>query len=486
MSDHHYADLTDLDADLVVIGGGGSGLAAAVAAAQQGVSVTVLEKRRPLGGNSVKALGIFAAESPVQRRLRINTSQDYCYRLAMGYSHNKINPRLFRAFVNKSGDTVRWLEEQGLRFFDVPYFFPGQDIRTWHCSRGGGTAFINVLLRSCRSLGVKIATQIRARSLLISEKGNLTGVSATRKKDRLNIAAKGVVIGSGGYAGNKKLLEEYYPLGMENVHRIGLSHQGDGLLMATGIGAATEGLGTLQLIGPGLHDSLTLSYLAKEPNTIWVNKKGERFIDETCGLRHFESLNALMRQPQRESFTLFDDGIRQYLIENGLTSGHGQTYREQRVKPDAWLDDLRKETNIGRTKVADSLDKIAAWMGVAEKQLKATVAEYNEGCERSYDPFFGKDRIFLKPLNRPPYYALRCYPGLLTTIGGIKINERMEVISRDDKPIPGLFACGNDTGGWVADTYDINLAGVTFGYAINSGRMAGESAASFILGKKTN
>jgi fumarate reductase flavoprotein subunit len=486
MSNHHYADITDLDADLVVVGGGGSGLAAAVAAAQQGVSVTVLEKRRSVGGNSVRALGIFAAESPVQRRLRVDTSKDLCFQLAMDYSHNKINPRLFRAFVNKSGDTVRWLEEQGLRFFDVPYFFPGQVIRTWHCPKGGGPAFINVLLRSCQNLGVKIATQIRARSLLTNKGGNLAGVLATRKRDKLKFAAKGVIIASGGYAGNKELLDKYFPLGTENIHRIGLSHMGDGLLMAMGIGADTEGLGTLQLIGPGLHDSLTLSYLAKEPDTIWINKKGERFIDETCGLRQFESLNALMRQPQRVCFTLFDDGIRQYLIENGLTSGRGQTYREQRVKPDAWLDDLRKETIKGRAKVANSLDEIAEWMGVEVRQLRATVKEYNEACEHGYDPIFGKNRMFLKPLSHPPYYSLRCYPGLLTTIGGIKINEHMQVIGKNDKPIPGLFACGNDTGGWVADTYDINLAGVTFGFAINSGRMAGESAANSILGEKTD
>jgi fumarate reductase flavoprotein subunit len=254
--------------------------------------------------------------------------------------------------------------------------------------------------------------------------------------------------------------------------------------MATGIGADTEGLGTLQLIGPGLHDSLTLSYLAKEPNTIWINTKGERFIDEASGLRQFESLNALMRQPQRVCFTLFDDDIRQYLIENGLTSGQGQTYREQRVKPDAWLHDLQTETAKGRARIADSLDEIAEWMGVEARQLRATVEEYNKACEHGYDPVFGKDRMFLKPLRNPPYYSVKCYPGLLTTIGGIKINEHMQVIDKHDKPITGLFACGNDAGGWVADTYDINLAGVTFGFAINSGRMAGESAARFILGEK--
>ena len=109
------------ETEILVIGGGGAGLAAAVAAAQLGVKVTVIERRRSMGGNSVRALGIFAAESPVQRRMRIDTSKDFCFKLAMDYSHNKINPRIFRAFVNKSGDTVGWLEDQGLKIFDVPF-----------------------------------------------------------------------------------------------------------------------------------------------------------------------------------------------------------------------------------------------------------------------------------------------------------------------------------------------------------------------------
>jgi fumarate reductase flavoprotein subunit len=477
------ADSETIETDVVVIGGGGAGLSAAVAAAQRGVSVTVLERRRSLGGNSVKTLGIFAAESPIQRRMRIDTRRDVCFQLAMDYSHNNINPKIFRAFVNKSGDTVRWLEEQGLKFFDVPFFFPGQVVRTWHCPRGGGTAFINVLTKSCQALGVRIVTQVRAKKLLLDEKGDLTGILATRKREKLQVKARSVVIATGGYAGNKKLLGKYYPLSMENIFRIGLPHTGDGLQMVTEIGADTEGLGTLQVVGPGFQDSLTLSYLAKEPNTIWINKKGERFIDERSGLRQFESVNALLRQPDRTSFTLFDSEIKQYLMENGLTSGHGQTYREQRVKPTAWLNDLQLETKSGRTKIAGSLDEMAKWMGVDAEVLRATIDDYNEACEHGYDPIYGKDRMFLKPLRTPPYYAIRCYPGLLTTIGGIKINERMEVIDKDDKPILGLYAGGNDTGGWVSGTYDINLAGVTFGFAINSGRIAGENAAKYALGK---
>jgi fumarate reductase flavoprotein subunit len=474
-----------IETDVVVIGGGGAGLAAAVAAAQRGVSVTVLERRRSLGGNSVRTLGAFAAESPVQRRMRIDTRRDVCFKLAMDYSHNKINPKIFRAFLNKSGDTIRWLEEQGLKIFDVPFFFPGQVVRTWHCARGGGAAFINVLAKSCQALGVRVITQARAKRLLLDEKGNLTGILATRKGEPLQVTARSVVIATGGYAGNKKLLEKYYPLDTENIFRIGLPHMGDGLLMATEIGADTEGLGTLQLVGPGFLDSIVLSYLAIEPNTIWINKKGERFIDERSGLKQFESVNALMRQPDRLCFTLFDSEIKQFLVDNGLTSGRGDTYREQRVKPTAWLEDLQLEAKKGTAKIADSWDEMAKWMGVDPKVLKATVEDYNTACENGYDPVYGKDRMFLKPLRTPPYYALRAYPGLLTTIGGIKINEHMEVINKDDNPVPGLFAGGNDTGGWVSDTYDINLAGVTFGFAINSGRMAGESAAKFILGENS-
>ena len=76
---------------------------------------------------------------------------------------------------------------------------------------------------------------------------------------------------------------------------------------------------------------------------------------------------------------------------------------------------------------------------------------------------------------------MRSYPGMLTTMGGIRINERMEVVDKNDNPIPGLFAGGNDTGGWEPDTYNINLSGSTFAIAINSGRIAGESAADYAL-----
>jgi len=94
----------NLQADIVVIGGGGAGLAAAIAAAEKGAkNIIVLEKRRRPGGNSVFPEGIFAAESPAQKRLGIDAPKDEVFKQAMDFAHWMINPRLFRAFVDKSG-----------------------------------------------------------------------------------------------------------------------------------------------------------------------------------------------------------------------------------------------------------------------------------------------------------------------------------------------------------------------------------------------
>ena len=75
---------------------------------------------------------------------------------------------------------------------------------------------------------------------------------------------------------------------------------------------------------------------------------------------------------------------------------------------------------------------------------------------------------------------MRCNTDYLDTIGGIKINEKMEVIGNKLKPIPGLFAAGVATGGWQADCYNDVMAGAASGFAFNSGRIAGESVTEFL------
>ena len=473
----------DLEAGVTVIGGGGAGLAAAVAAAEKRASVIVLEKRRALGGNSAMAEGFFAAESPVQKRMMINAQRDELFKIAMDYAHWTINPRIVRAFVDKSGDTVRWLEEKGLKFDWIPPLYPNQVIRTWHCIRGRrGVAIIKALAKNCEELGVEVFCQAAAKRILTDDKGKVTRVLAATKEKELRIATKSVIIATGGYGGNKELLKKYYPSYTEDMSCVGLPLKGDGLLMATEIGAATEGLGILQLIGPRPRGSERISAVASEPNTVWVNKKGERFADEAINFNFPEAANAVDRQPDKISYTLFDAKIKRSIVEEGLIKGLGQIV-PQRTKLTKLEKELRLEADKGEAKISDSWDEIARWIGVAPQDLKATINEYNSFCDQGYDRIFAKDRRYLVPLRTPPYYAIRCYSGFLGTIGGIKINHHMEVLDHQDNPIPGLYAVGSDTGGWESDTYCAVLSGGTFGFAINSGRIAGENAVKYVLAK---
>ncbi len=114
------ADL-NLEADLVILGGGGAGLCAALAAGENGCkNIVVLEKRASTTGNSAMGGGPFAVESLVQKRQGIDAPRDKYFKAALSFANWKINPRIVRAFVDKSGDTIRWLEELGVKFQPLP------------------------------------------------------------------------------------------------------------------------------------------------------------------------------------------------------------------------------------------------------------------------------------------------------------------------------------------------------------------------------
>ncbi len=469
-----------LESQVAIIGGGGAGLAAAAAAAEKGKNVIVLEKRHALGGNSALAEGLLAAESPAQKRLNIEAPRDTLFRIAMDYANWKLNARIMRAFIDKSGDTIQWLENKGLFFDWIPRYPPDQKILTWHCLRNRGIELINVLVKDCEDLGVRLLRETSAKKLVIDENGNVTGVVATAKEKELRITAGSVIIATGGYGGNKKLLKKYNPYYNENIVLKGIPNMGDGLLMATEIGSATEGLGLIHFSGHTPHSaSDDLMVASDEPNTIWVNRRGERFTDEAIGFNRFVSVNAVLRQPGSVSYTLFDERITRNIIEKGVIKGVGVI-----IVPGTKLAGLKKSLESGakkgNVKISNSWDDIAAWIGIRPETLKTSIEEYNVCCDKGHDAVFTKDQKYLQALRTPPYYALKCYPRFLGTIGGIKINHRMEVLNHKDNPISGLYAAGVDTGGWEADNYNAILSGTTFGFAINSGRIAGENAADYV------
>jgi fumarate reductase flavoprotein subunit len=451
-----------LEAKLVILGGGGAGLAAAVEAAESGAKgIMVIEKRPSLGGNTTLAGGLFGCESPVQLRESVVADRDDLFKKAMEWAHwGRIDPGILRAFINKSGDTIRWLEDKGLEF-DLIRLYPDQNPPVQHNPKGNGARLIKVLAQRCKDLGVSVFLQTSGKKIIRGGKGNVTGVLVMKEGTEIIIETHSIIIATGGFAGNHKLLKKYCPLHYDGMPTSGLPLTGDGLVMAAETGAATEDFATMIKEGPRFDlYKWPLMTFERDPSTVWVNKKGKRFIDETAGYRVFESVNAMLKQPGKVSYALLDADIRKKFEE----------------KMPELENELKVESDKDLVKISDTWDEIAEWIGAKPEDLKKTLERYNTFCNQGYDESFAKERRYLLPLTNPPFYAIRGLSVLLDTIGGIKINKRMEVLDNQDHPIPGLYAAGVVTSGWESETYCSTLSASAFGFAINSGRIAGVNA----------
>lgn len=479
----------DQKKQLVIIGGGGAGLAAAVAAAEKGATdILILEKRLAVGGISAMAVGPFAAESPAQKRQQIVARKDELFKIAMEWAHLKVNPRILRVYYDRSGETIRWLENKGL-FFKVLPHGPFDHPLTMHVAPKMGADITRVLTEECKRLGVEIRTRTPAKNILLDKNGKVTGVVAYDGKEEFTIKTNSVIVCTGGYAGNKELMDKY-GINTENMSIQGIPHTGDGLLMATQIGAAPD-IGGILVGGPGPATKakvqintgtdtveMRLGFFAhvSKGYMIWVNKFGRRFVGE-AEQHGFESSNAARRQPNNLVFAIIDNNMvklagSEYNVMNpdAKTPPIAPGSVEKAVKQAVTNDDS------DLSKMADSWEQIAQWIGCDPKVLQATIDEYNEACDCGHDAIFAKNREYLLPLRNPPFYAFRCICNIMNTLGGVRINEKMEVLNQEHLPIPGLYAAGNDAGSWTTDTYCTIQPGSAFGFALNSGRIAGEKA----------
>ncbi len=366
--------------------------------------------------------------------------------------------------------------------------------------KGHGAALIKVLAQNCRDLGVELLIRTPAKKILTGEKGEVTGVLAGTRGRTFTIKTKGVIIATGGFVSNKKLLKKYCPDYHDNMERIGVPNTGDGFIMATQVGAATEGLGPMLVGMPKtLHPpydaagrrgtppelaKVGIIAIASEPRTLRVNQQGKRFLDESLGMGE----NAMVRQLDNICYTLFDNDVSRAITKQG-PARVGFNIPKEVEKPRDKLPGLERalrqlQAEKDFIRIFDFWEEVAGWIGCDPKVLRATIDDYNTACDRGRDPLFAKDRKYLLPLRTPPYYVIKWHASVINTIGGIKINEYTEVLDKENNPIPGLYAAGVDSGGWESDTYCWRLPGHAFGFSVYSGRIAGENATKFALGLK--
>jgi fumarate reductase flavoprotein subunit len=314
------------------------------------------------------------------------------------------------------------------------------------------------------------------------EDNKVVGVRATHDGKELTVSAPSVVVTTGGFLPVEEMVQKYYPA--YSREKFGgfmiKTNTGDGIPLVENAGGATENYITLIREGCAASDRAPrmLTEFVREPYHMWVNKKGERFVEETAGAELQIMTNALMMQPDVKAFAIFDDDCMQYMSEHGFELSKADDTRGTAMP------DLREQLKSMAEKapdaaiVADSLDEIAEWIGCRPEALKEEVSNYNRYCAQGYDEDFNKQRKYLRPVQNGPFYCIMHAGICVDTVGPVRINHRAEVLNADYDPIEGLYAGGVITSGWQSNDYcGQYLFGSALSYSINIGRIAGKNAA---------
>ena len=474
------AESKKISTDAVVIGAGASGLCAALTIAEGGGQVVLVEKLPFPGGTSNFAEGIFAVESRLQRKEKIGVTKDEAFIRHMESTHWRANARLVRAFIDKSADSIDWLEKRGVEFTEVATVFPGGP-RTWHIFKGLGAGLVKPLVDRAMATGkVTLMLQTPARKLL-KENGRIVGILAVDKDGaQIEIKSKTVIIAAGGYANSADMLETYVKGWKNAISALPLHQVGGPIKMAWDVGAAPDGMGVMMAIvgvtGEKIDSQL---WAAAAQPALWVNAKGERFCDENIFYNFPFAANALASQPDGIGYCIFDEKLKEKWMRQGIDTALGQ-YVPVDTRLDQLNEKIEKGIKEGKAFKAESIDKLAEKIDLLSSKLKSTINEYNGSCESGKDSLFVKDRRLLHAVKTPSYYAVKLTLQILTTLGGIKINEHTQVIDANNEIIPGLFAVGNCAGGMYGDSYELETSGGAFGFAVNSGRIAGENSLAFV------
>lgn len=445
-------------ADIVIIGAGGAGLTAATAAAMRGAKVIVFEKTASVGGNSRFATGgINASETSVQKALGIYDSNDLNHYDTMRGGYNLNDPELVRTLADSSAKTIDWLISIGADLSDVGKM-AGTSVRRTHRPKGGsaiGAHLIPILHKAALDAGAEIRLNSRVTDIL-SEGGKAVGVEVQAGNRKYKLYSKAVIVASGGFSANKQMLEEinerYGDYGTTNLP----GTTGDAFEMTKKFNAELYQMEKIQIFPTAAVFNKNLITEAVRGNgAILVNKEGRRFANEMAN-RDVLSLS-VSQQTGGTVYIIFSQNIRESLQAI-------ESYVER-----------------GFTVQGNTPEELAEKLKIPANTFKETIDFYNEYVRDENDFEFGREPMDMpRQLDKGPYYAVEVCPAVHFTMGGLKINTKAQVLNTKNRPIPGLYAAGEVTGGVHGGN---RIGGNAVAENTIFGKIAAESAIEYI---KTN
>jgi len=488
--------------DVVVVGAGGAGMTAAITATDAGKKVIVVESQPIAGGNSVRSTGgMNAAKTPYQDKnefkeaagvektlataaekfadnatitalaATVKSQWDAYQANPQGYfdsvelmeldtligGKGKNNPELVKTLAENSAAAIEWLASIGADVKNVGAF-GGASVKRIHrpVNADGkvtavGAYIVPILEKNLQDRNVQFLFDTTANEIIMKD-GKAVGIKATGKDgNKVTINAKSVVIATGGFGANAEMVEKYKPelKGFATTNAEGA--QGQGIEMATAVGAATVDMDQIQ-IHPTVHieedgNAHLITEGLRGDGAILVNAEGKRFYDEVSTRDKVSA--AIIAQPDKSAWLVVDQSM---VDKSAVIAGYIKS---------------------GYTVTGATYEELAKAMGVDEATFVSTMNTWNQAVEAKSDAEFNRTS-FANPLTAAPYYAIKITPAVHHTMGGIVINPKAEVLNEKGEVISGLFAAGEVTGG----VHGANrLGGNAVADFVVFGRISGQSAA---------
>ena len=487
-----------IEDDIIVVGAGMAGMCTAASAAEAGGSVTLFSaSSTPIsrGGSNFSAYNKVIEEYGIEKLDPV----PFFYREERAASFT-IDQKMWMRGYNNSEEAMNWVIDIA-RADEVQVFLErdnimdgGPDYAIGFGAKGddsgsastGQQNAVEAVEKFALGHGATIIYDTVAKQLVRDEEsGRVTAVVAQKADGSYVkfVANKGIVLATGDFSANKEMLAKYCPqvlplVGIEQEaepdYNRGFAltglYPGDGQKMGLWIGAAWQHTSTAPMMQGSWGGSTEPLGFHMGLN---VNTKTERYQREDISSPY--SANYLLSQPGHRAYGIWTANYAQDVIDNGHEwYFFGSRYEVPAATADEMIATWDAGAESGSYFKADTLDDLAAQLGLDAAKLAEVVARYNELCDLGEDLDFHKDPSYLIKIDENgPFYAAQNTAMMMTVMGGLNTNCNMQVCDENDEPIPGLFNVGHMTGNMYANNYNFAIPGncygincITYGYLL--------------------